>query len=193
MPSPIAHITAGYTIFKLSKNKLPGAKLSFWMFPCQLVLLASLSLLPDLDFLIGLILGDIERYHNNFSHSLLCGFLIAIILSIMVKWLDKSNFMNVFIISVITYDLHAIMDMFTGDRGVMLFWPLVQTRFSSPVKLFFGVQWGKGLFSILHVWTILSEIGFFLLIYIIVRITFRMKKVKRKIFSEEENLNKLIG
>jgi hypothetical protein len=49
---------------------------------------------------------------------------------------------------------------------VMLFWPIVQDRFSSPVKLFVGVQWGEGLISIWHLWTILSELIFFLIVFI---------------------------
>jgi inner membrane protein len=49
----------------------------------------------------------------------------------------------------------------------MLFWPFTQQRFSSPVTLFYGLHWSKGLFSIDHVWTVLTE-GLFIAVVLLV-------------------------
>jgi inner membrane protein len=169
MPSPIAHITAGYAIYRLYKDRLPGNAYTLSRMPFQFLLIAGLSLLPDLDFLVGLIFGDIERFHNNISHSLFFGVLVGIIFSRLAYWKFKSHFWVWFVVSVLAYDIHVIMDAFTGERGVMMLWPLVQNRFSSPLKLFVGVQWGQGLFTIWHVWTILSEILFFIIIFLLLQ------------------------
>jgi membrane-bound metal-dependent hydrolase YbcI (DUF457 family) len=184
MPSPIAHLTAGYAIYHLYKNKLPKSTYHFWQLPFQWLLIAGLSLLPDLDFLFGLVFGDIEKYHNNFSHSLLFGFLIALIFSSSAYWVYRSHFLMLFMVSLMSYDFHIIMDIFTGERGVMLFWPIVQDRFSSPVKLFIGVQWGEGLISIWHLWTILSELIFFLIVFIGLNFFDKGKTTARKAIVE---------
>jgi inner membrane protein len=175
MPSPIAHLSAGYAIYRLYKHKLPGNAYRLKKVPYQLLLIAVLSLLPDLDFLFGLIYGDVEKFHNNISHSLFFGLLVALIVSTLAYWKNRSNFWGWFIVSMLSYDMHVILDIFTGERGVMLLWPLVQDRFSSPVKLFVGVQWGLGLFTIWHVWTILSETLFLIIIFVL--LNFFEKKV----------------
>jgi hypothetical protein len=167
MPSPIAHISAGYAIYRLYKHKLPGSAYRFHRVPYQFLLIAVFSLLPDLDFLFGLIYGDVEKFHNNISHSLLFGLLVALIFSALAYWKDRAHFWGWFVVSFLSYDMHVILDIFTGERGVMLLWPFVQDRFSSPVKLFVGVQWGLGLFTVWHVWTILSELLFFVVIFVL--------------------------
>jgi hypothetical protein len=49
------------------------------------------------------------------------------------------------------------MDALTADRGVMMFWPLTGERYASPVKIFYGLQWGLGWFSPWHLWTLFTE------------------------------------
>jgi hypothetical protein len=110
--------------------------------------------------------------------------LVALIFSGFTYWKFKTHFWVWFIVAVLSYDLHIIMDVFTGERGVMLLWPLVQDRISFPVKLFVGVQWGQGIFSIWHVWTILSETLFFLLIFLLLQGKDRL--VASRVISNQE-------
>ncbi|HJS30315.1 MAG TPA: metal-dependent hydrolase [Anaerolineales bacterium] len=169
MPSPIVHLTAGYAIYRLSKHNLPERERQLLKIPIALLIIAGLSILPDLDFMVGLLLGDIEKYHNNISHSLLVGLPVALLAaSLMVLWSRSSRFWVWFAVSLAAYDLHPILDLFAGERGVMLFWPIVQDRFTSPVKLFYGVQWGLGLISPWHFVTILSELLFLIIVYFLI-------------------------
>jgi len=184
MPSPIAHISAGYAIYRLYKHKLPKSSYRFSNIPTFLLLTAAISMLPDLDSLFGLIFRDMERYHNNFSHSLAFGLLVALIFSGIAYWKYRSHLGGWFMISLLSYELHVIMDVFTGERGVMLLWPLVQDRISSPVKLFIGVQWGQGFFSIWHVWTILSESLLFLIIFFLLNFFERKRTRVKNILAE---------
>jgi membrane-bound metal-dependent hydrolase YbcI (DUF457 family) len=68
----------------------------------------------------------------------------------------RSNFWLWFVICLISYDLHVLMDALTADRGVMMFWPLTDAH-RVAVKLFYGLQWGLGWFSPWHLWTIFTE------------------------------------
>lgn len=165
MPSPIVHISAGYAIYRIYKHKLPKNRYLFSRIPLYFLIIAILSLLPDLDALFGLIFRDMEHYHNNLTHSLFFGLLVALVFSGLARWIFGSKIWIWFMVALLSYELHVILDVFTGERGVMLLWPLVQHRFSSPVKLFYGLQWGLGFFSIWHLWTIFTESLFFLVVF----------------------------
>jgi membrane-bound metal-dependent hydrolase YbcI (DUF457 family) len=157
MPSPIAHLGVGYAIYRHYKNRLPEDRRSLWKLPFQLVLVAGLSMLPDLDVIPAVIFRDMKGYHNNFSHSLFAGIPVAFLLAVIFQRVYRSNFWLWFVICLISYDLHVIMDALTADRGVMMFWPLIEARYASPVKIFYGLQWGLGWISPWHLWTIFTE------------------------------------
>ena len=157
MPSPIAHLGVGYAIYRHYKDKLPEDRRSFWKFPLQLFLVTGLSLLPDLDVIPAVIFRDMRGYHNSMSHSLLVGILVALLIAGIFQRVYRSNFWLWFLICLISYDLHVVMDALTADRGVMMFWPLTEARYASSVKIFYGLQWGLGWFSPWHLWTIFTE------------------------------------
>jgi len=157
MPSPIAHLGAGYAIYRYSKSRLPQDPRRFWRVPLQMVMVAGLSMLPDLDVIPAIIFRDMKAYHNNFSHSFLLAIPVAFLTAGILHRVYKSNFWLWFLICLISYDLHVIMDALTSERGVMMFWPLSQNRFVSPIRIFYGLQWGFGWFSLRHLWTVCTE------------------------------------
>jgi hypothetical protein len=157
MPSPIAHLGVGYAIYRHYKDKLPEDKRKFWKFPLQLILVTGLSLLPDLDVIPAIFFMDMRAYHNNISHSLFVGIPAALLIAGIFQRVYHSNFWLWFVICLLSYDLHVIMDSLTADRGVMMFWPLTDTRYASSAKIFYGLQWGLGWFSPWHLWTIFTE------------------------------------
>ena len=157
MPSPIAHLGVGYAIYRHYKDRLPQDKHSFWKLPFQLILVAGLSLLPDLDVIPAVIFRDMRVYHNNILHSLFVGISIALLFAGIFQRAYRSSFWLWFVICLLSYDLHILMDALTAERGVILFWPLSESRYASPIKLFYGLQWGLGWFSFWHLWTIFTE------------------------------------
>ena len=157
MPSPIAHLGVGYAIYRHYKEKLPQDRHSFWKFPLQLMLVTGLSLLPDLDVIPAIIFRDMRAYHNNISHSLFVGIPVALLIAGIFQRVYRSNYWLWFVICLISYDLHILMDILTADRGSMLFWPFTDARYAAPVKIFYGLQWGLGWFSFWHLWTIFTE------------------------------------
>src|SRR5215216_7559331 len=166
MPSPIAHLSVGYVIYRHYKEKLPDRKIQLWKIPLQMIIIAGLSMLPDLDVIPAIIFRDMHGYHNNFSHSLIFAIPVALLVAAVFHRIYRSSFWLWFLICLISYDLHVIMDALTAERGVMMFWPLTQARFASPIKLFYGLQWGLGWFSIWHLWTIATESLFGLVVIV---------------------------
>jgi inner membrane protein len=161
MPSPIAHTTMGYVIHRIYQARRPRQSLGrLGPLPGLLITAAGLSLLPDIDSVAGFLLGDFGRHHNNGSHSLFVGLAVALAIGGLVWWIKRSGFVDWFVLVLLCYQFHIVLDFFTVGRGVMLFWPVSPARFESPVKLFYGLHWSDGVVSVNHIWTLLSELGF---------------------------------
>jgi membrane-bound metal-dependent hydrolase YbcI (DUF457 family) len=136
-----------------------------------LVVTSISSLFPDFDSLIGILIGDMARYHNNGTHSLVVGFLLALAIGAAVWSKTRVNFLEWFLIIFLSYNMHVISDFFTYDsRGVMLFWPLSTERYASPINLFYGVRWGDGWISVRHLWTLATESLFALGVFFLLRL-----------------------
>jgi membrane-bound metal-dependent hydrolase YbcI (DUF457 family) len=185
MPSPIAHLSVGYAIYRHYKNRLLEPGRHTWKLPLQMVLVAGLSMLPDLDVIPAILLKDMQRYHNNFSHSLLFAVPVAFVVAGIFHRLYRSNFWLWFVICLVSYDLHVFMDALTAERGVMMFWPITDERFASPVKIFYGLQWGLGWFSLWHLWTIFTE-ALFGLVVIVAMNYFDKRRNKSSTFISTE-------
>ncbi len=127
-----------------------------------------LSLIPDIDSVFGILVGDLRQFHNNLIHSLIMGCVVALNIGAVAFLKQRAGFVTWFLFSLLCYDLHLIMDYFTVGRGVMLVWPFSSSRFSSPVTLFYGVRWSDGWISLRHLWTIGTELIFILVMMILV-------------------------
>lgn len=185
MPSPLAHLGVGYAIYQGFKNKLPQDQQKTWKIPILLILVAGYSILPDLDVILAFLFRDMEAYHNNFSHSLFFAVPVALFIAGIFRWFYRTNFWLWFVICLISYDLHVIMDALTAERGVMMFWPLSEARFASPVKIFYGLQWGLGWFSLWHLWTFITE-SLFVIVVIWTTNYFRIRRDEKRELSARE-------
>lgn len=160
MPSPIAHIAVGYAIYEIYKPILPEqVSKRVGLVSQLLVVTVILSLLPDLDAVPGLVLGDFNRFHNNLTHSLGCGLVVAIGVGGVAHFLN-AGFLRWFVLTLVCYDLHVFMDFFTYGRGVMLLWPISPERYQAPIEIFHGLRRDYGLVTIHHVWTFVNEASF---------------------------------
>lgn len=149
-------------------------------------MVAGLSILPDLDIIPAIILRDMDSYHNNFSHSLFLAFPVALLVAGIFHWIYRSKFWLWFVICLVSYDLHVLMDALTAERGVMMLWPFTRARFASSVKIFYGLQWGLGWFSPWHLWTFFTE-SIFVLVVILAVNYFSKPRDRTKDLSTEEN------
>jgi len=213
MPSPIAHFAVAYAV-----SRRGAAALSACLF---------LTVVPDLDFVLGYLFHDMLAWHNNFSHSLTACLVVAIVAGTAgglvssyalksgayvrklpygettpeparlrpegatprdevgvaspllpvsptsesrggVPWRrrvgGKAAGQRWFLLAVLLYGLHLLMDFLCVGRGMMLFWPFTMRRFSFMFPIFFGVKWSDGMVSIQHLWTLLNEVGFVLIV-----------------------------
>lgn len=168
MPSPIAHLTAGYIVYRIARGyaappdaAMAGAETGQVTPNARDLLLtsAAFSLLPDVDSLAGLLLGNFGRYHNNVTHSLLVGAGLALGFGGVMSW-RRHGFWLWFLAAAGCYSTHVLMDAATMGRGVMALWPLSSRRYALPLTLFYGLHWSEGWLSVRHLWTVATELVF---------------------------------
>lgn len=158
MPSPLAHATVGYVVYRTwpaGYDPTGGARLT--SVPALLVASVGLCLVPDVDAAVGILAGNLGRYHNNFMGSPLFGVLAAFAAATALRALTGEAFGRWFLLALVCYELHVLMDFFTIGRGVMLLWPWTEARFSPPFEIFYGLRWSDGLISVRHLWTLFTE------------------------------------
>lgn len=165
MPSPLAHTTAGYAVYRLLRRRRSDWEPQVWRLPLILLVTLVFSILPDFDTVAGILAGDIGRYHNQGTHSLVVGLLVALFFAVLLARGRMHAFKAWFPPLLLSYELHVLMDVVTlGERGVMLLWPLSSARFDVPFTLFYGVRWSEGIFAWQHLVTLATEAVFALLV-----------------------------
>lgn len=154
MPSPYAHAIAGIAISTPYLN----SKIRAMQHKEDIVTLIVFSLLPDLDALPGLLVGNMSLYHNQFTHSPLFAIIVFLIYSGIRRMIPPSrSLIHTLKLSAGAYGLHLIMDVFTHGRGLMLSWPFSDERYSPPFVLFYGFRHSEPLLSTSHIITFVTE------------------------------------
>ncbi|MBN1997975.1 metal-dependent hydrolase [candidate division KSB1 bacterium] len=137
MPSPFGHLLSGVVIFSgFRKKKLNGLNL--------FILVLFFSILPDFDFLFGLVEGQPNKYHHHFTHS----FFFVVFAGVIGAWIfarfEKISKKSVIWLFIMPGVVHLLLDSLAIDtsipRGSPLFWPLWKEYFISPVLIFSDIQ-----------------------------------------------------
>jgi len=161
MPSPVLHSAAGLAIYCIDRTALASRRLRF----AGLILLA--ALIPDADFVFGMLLADPNRFHAGFTHSLGTAVLAGVAFGLVAG----GRRLRVGLLCFLACASHVILDSLTLDGrpplGVPLFWPVSERYFNFP--LIGGIVHGMGgvsigeflrhIFSVENVRTLVIEIA----------------------------------
>lgn len=166
MPSPIAHMSAGYVLFAFLRRHLsPAVTGVTGRGLALLAIFLFFSLLPDLDAVPGALSGDMGRYHNQWSHSIVAAIGLSALLAGAIYALKRKGFWGWLALFSSCYGIHILLDTLTYGRGCRIFWPFTAERFSFEHSFFAGLRWSEGVFAPNHIWTAIEELSFgFLLI-----------------------------
>lgn len=158
MPSPIIHAATGYAVFRQHrKRQKPSQNRSD---PILALLVVAAALIPDVDFIAGLVHGQISRVHNQGTHSLFTGIGFSMLIGIVGRLVGR-EFRQWMLPVLAAFESHVVLDFFSGSpRGMMLLWPFSRRRYKFPFKLFYGVKWDRSPASPTHLWTIVTEVVF---------------------------------
>jgi inner membrane protein len=125
MPSPVGHSLMGLVIYRSTGRSIGAPE---WRLMALYIFVANA---PDLDFLPGLLVGDLSRFHHGPSHSIGFAILFGMICSCF-----SSKRLHTFVMGSILYFSHVILDYSIQDPsppyGVPLFWPISQDYYMAP-------------------------------------------------------------
>jgi len=170
MPSPVAHLSMGVALWVCLRDRLQNikTKLPFG----NLVLLALFlffSMMPDLDAVLGILMGDMGAYHNQGSHSLLTALVASVlIMEVLRRRFKTGTRLQWALVVALPVYMHIFMDVFTHGRGIMLLWPITSYRFPAPFEFFGGLSWSEGLWYRGHLLTAAEELRFALVLALLV-------------------------
>ena len=119
MPLPIGHTAAGLVVFETMR---PSAHRNSRL--AQIVFIAVLANLPDLDVLLGLIVqGNGSAFHRGPSHSLLFALIVGFAASQMWRFWHRIPRIGFAACSLLIFS-HVAADILLTSAPVSLFWPL---------------------------------------------------------------------
>ena len=100
---------------------------------------------PDLDFFPGLFTGDVNRFHQSASHSLVAALVFGAAAA-LVALPSSRSFARIGLAGVGLYSSHLLLDLFCEDKGapfgIPLLWPFSSQHFTAPWSVFEGVKHG---------------------------------------------------
>jgi membrane-bound metal-dependent hydrolase YbcI (DUF457 family) len=132
MPSPIGHLLAGAAVY--AGGTKPDTRST-----ALLVIALVGSIVPDLDFLPGILIGDLGEFHHGISHSFAFATLFGAVIFVLAHAMDKTLAHRASAYAVLAYSSHVILDFVNvnmGTRGVPLLWPFSQDEFGVNLRLF---------------------------------------------------------
>jgi inner membrane protein len=138
MATPVGHGLAGLSFFLLAAKAFGERRKTL------LLLVVLFALLPDFDFIPGILVGKPALYHHGISHSLGTGVAVALLVAWIARrwWPDRAGLL--FLLFFGAYASHLLFDFFGTDSrppyGIPLFWPLSSANYLSPIPLFTGVR-----------------------------------------------------
>ncbi|WDP90771.1 MAG: metal-dependent hydrolase [Desulfobacter sp.] len=148
MPLPIAHSATGFSIYYLIKGK-PKRKEEWVVLGACLVL----SILPDLDFVPGFLLGEPHMFHHGVSHSLIASCIAALLSALILIKLsgNEVRIEIVFLCCFLAGLSHPLLDYLCEDYsrpyGVPLFWPFIEDYFIADNPVFLAIDKSGTTFS----------------------------------------------
>ncbi len=140
MPSPVAHSIIGLSTvlgWLIPAGQTPRSLLAAaWNYRLALLGAVLLANMPDIDYLIGIPLGNLNVGHHLHVHSIGWVFLVAIAAWIILRRRYPGSALGLFVLLILLIGGHLLADVLTADcsypRGMMLFWPFSDSFFYWP-------------------------------------------------------------
>lgn len=136
MPSPIGHSLISFAIYPFLKKKINIVK--DWRL---LVFILVIGNLPDLDFIPGILVGNLNKYHQGLTHTLGFALIVSIIVWLGCIFLKIKKPLYYTGLTILLLFIHYITDCLNMDSrppiGVNLFWPFLDKHIQMPFPIFY--------------------------------------------------------
>jgi inner membrane protein len=163
MPSPLFHATTGYFLGKFLPQKLIPRFYPFRRFNLHIFYPVFVATCADFDFIPQTLTGI--PLHRGWSHSLVFMLSFSLIIGWVASKIWKTSYQQLFRFTLILYSSHLILDFFAEGRGIKLFLPFLDQFFKSPLLIFPGIHYSRGLFDLSHFIPVLYELLLSVVLY----------------------------
>lgn len=132
MAFPPAHFLVGAGVAEMVRVGAPLPRWRAWLIG------GALAVSPDLDFGVGMLMGQVGSYHGTFTHSALAVMVVSLLGAVAGReWA---------VLAGAGYGSHLLVDLL-DDRGrtnVLLGWPLTLNQPDAIARVFPTVPFEKG-------------------------------------------------
>ncbi|MGL5131415.1 MAG: metal-dependent hydrolase [Planktothrix sp.] len=163
MPTPLFHATTGYFLGKFLPQKLIPRFYPFRRFNLHIFYPVFVATCADFDFIPQTLTGI--PLHRGWSHSLVFMVSFSLIVGWVASKIWKTSYQQLFRFTLILYSSHLILDFFAEGRGIKLFLPFLDQFFKSPLLIFPGIHYSRGLFDLSHFIPVLYELLLSVVLY----------------------------
>ncbi len=99
-----------------------------------------IGILPDLDFLVGFVLGRPGMLHRGVSHTVLAAVVFGLVAGVFVWWRWRERFVPAAVAFGAAYASHLLLDWLTIDSrppaGGQFLWPFSAVYYIAPITIF---------------------------------------------------------
>jgi inner membrane protein len=138
MPSPIGHLLGGAAVYLAgTRPELRSRRM--------LVVTLLASMVPDLDFLPGIAIGETGAFHHGISHSVGFAVLFGAMVYLFLRRVEGAIAVWTAILGFCGYLSHVVLDLLAvseGTRGVPILWPFSSEQIGFSLNLFDRFRWG---------------------------------------------------
>jgi hypothetical protein len=114
------------------------------------------SIVPDLDFLPGIFIGDMRAFHHGITHSIPFALAFGALVFLVARRYDEAIARRSALLATLACISHVILDFVSvsqGTRGVPLLWPFSSELLGFSLQLFGHFRYGdinEGIWSVLR-------------------------------------------
>jgi LexA-binding, inner membrane-associated putative hydrolase len=130
MPSPVGHILAGAALYLAGTSPQHRSNVTLGV-----TLMG--SVLPDFDFLPGILIGHPAAFHHGVSHSLAFAVLFGAVLFVLLRGhRQKIIATRAALLGALAYAFHIALDAVSAYEAVPILWPLSNVKFGIDLNVF---------------------------------------------------------
>jgi len=127
----------------MSRGRLATGFKALWEKRAFFLVILFMANLPDVDYIPGVLIGEINASHHGYTHTL--GWIVAVAVASWLLWRKADRIgWAVFAILFAALASHLVADIFSGDGnspyGIMALWPFTDSFTISPVTIFWSLR-----------------------------------------------------
>lgn len=146
MPTPVGHTIIGVALgcgYLMPRGRLAAGFQILWEQRALFFVILLMANLPDVDYIPGILKGQINAFHHEYTHTL--GWIVAVAVASWLLWRRAERVgWTVFAVLFAALASHLIADFFSDDGnppyGILALWPFTDRFYISPVSIFWSLR-----------------------------------------------------